>query len=1231
MIRLLPQEVRDRVQEASGVVIVDDNARRQEYSHTESVDPVQLVHFGSSWMKFTSCPSKEKKRMQLQGLAIGASRGSTRWGSSGSMVRAQSSSTLTDNNSSRNMSHPRENQGSMALRRITSDSTMFSGAFPKQPSRELGLEKPQRRSSAEDDQETGGDSNATWGSPPQQRVANPLMKRLGPPVTGSPGLRHAASETAISQKFAAPRLPSRRGSALKQPAQIPSSNSTSGLRMPQRRGSGMENASWDSAPLGASASTISSQSMSSTKVSPKSLIRRFHPSMAPSGVKRRSPKRSPATFSKHKDSFLLASVGPLYEVDEGFKPRGPSSGMENASWGGSRADTTGAEAGRALMGRLAASRSLAGETKSGMPSGINHGIPSGSNHDISRMSNATLRIDSNNDKPSVETFGDNHALSVVGGQGVPGNHNTIVNPLLQRAGMSRNPILSNAASKPPITSLPTKTTSGVRRTTSDAGPSTQSPAIPTTTTTGRRFSLGPAALQGGLKIPIRRSSIDCDPEQMPSMKGGGLKSDSYLCALSIIAEKSKSHDLTSTDISTSTFGSNGNDGQTSGSQLKIPSTDLLSADGSSSTVNAPVSASDVSTNETHGRPVQHPLDQISSKAENENIGDRRLVMKRSLSARSMRKPQRRLSNESTPVERRRPQFDRGFSESALTAGEHPLDQISSKAENENIGDRRLVMKRSLSARSMRKPQRRLSNESTPVERRRPQFDRGFSESALTAGENGSNESRSRDPKTALHRKPTHPMMSPSKQMQPSLLPVADNPCPSSYLTEGESSMSSLPSLRKSHSSEQKQGLFARSKENSSTSVALTETETSLSSLLPARLEEPVVEKKDPLALQDLPSLELMGSESSHLSLKSALKPTNPKEENDPDCDPNPVPLGVTELARKKMMPPRSPVRERRERPLEDLFPPVSPTKNEADTDKSSARDKSTQNKPPRRRMNRKSSLDSLAGAMGLRRGIIGTRSVETMSSSTVSTVSSSEPVKKKKENKKRPNHLRRIASSLGIGGLRKGFTGLTSKRSNPKSTKTKASPETTPRSTPPVSPKKLTGARTAGNSRPTTRRHSINTVSSSDYFSMPKQTTRRRNSMDFDCRRKDSSNMIDMVDEAELLRRQKSIRLLCKTIKHKTTADRQEFLNRVDGHAVKKSRFRRRNTLSNMPRAAANKTTTRRRNSLSDMLLVSHHNDVGGGSYPLTGSSPPSALKFSVAETKTLDMLRLANLEISMQ
>lgn len=75
----LPGEVLSRINNADNVVVVEDNPRRPVFSQTESFEtPVQLVHFGSSWMKFASCPNKMKKRMQE---AVAPLNPQSRWGS----------------------------------------------------------------------------------------------------------------------------------------------------------------------------------------------------------------------------------------------------------------------------------------------------------------------------------------------------------------------------------------------------------------------------------------------------------------------------------------------------------------------------------------------------------------------------------------------------------------------------------------------------------------------------------------------------------------------------------------------------------------------------------------------------------------------------------------------------------------------------------------------------------------------------------------------------------------------------------------------------------------------------------------------------------------------------------------------------------------------------------------------------------------------------------------------
>jgi hypothetical protein len=776
--KVLPLEMQLLVKAASDVVIIDDNARRPKYSHTEAVEPVQLVHFGSSWMKFTSCPSKEKKRMQLHSL--GASRLKSRWGGS-TVQQSQSYSNLNlhsgANGDAAASRYNEEKPTVSTLRRITSDSSVVSSSSrhsaPTLPSRGFSPRKPQRRTSNCGPGEEGeGMGNATWGtmasggarlgSTPHQAD---LMSRFHPsmlprklPLTGSSpiakssltsrtdsfllnsmgaeqdvkSMRHVASETAMSSKHAAPRLPSRKGF---------DSSSSLGLKMPQRRGSeAVGNATWGTessastsgsyAPMeSAGLRTAQSMSMLSSiqgssqfsgndslmkKMHPSMmpgsarnplmknmhpsmmpgsgnnpLMRNMHPSMMPGGMRTHASntQKQANMFSKHKDSFILNSVAahhPLCESSTDMTdmnygalemPQRRSSGMSNASWESGTSTKSNASWDSDASSPVRPGGALMSRLNATMPgrgvlSGMNRSSPKGLNSMVSGTNNGMNSMLNGNSM--------NRGMnSMLIGSTTKNGMNSMLNrsrPNQQDQGM----LVKGANSEMDKgVGIKSGTAMGpydpqLRRTTSDEGP----------TPLRRQEAPGSRVSSIGVNIPQRRASVEEPDESVrTSMKGyakpiGSNMPDSYLSALAIIAEKSKKYD------SSSKHGVNPLDAVSSPNASTLLLDDPLS------------------------KPGVHPLDAVLSP---------------NASAHPLDDP---LSKDSV----------RPLHFSSANASAHPLDGPLSKAsihpidELSKVGDRRLLMKRSASATKMRKPERRLSNDKNE----RPKFERMYSEPVLNA-------------------------------------------------------------------------------------------------------------------------------------------------------------------------------------------------------------------------------------------------------------------------------------------------------------------------------------------------------------------------------------------------------------------------------------------------------------------------------------------------------------------
>jgi len=84
VLNLLSPEVVKHMQSGS-IDIVADNARSHKLSLSELMDPpVQLVPFGSSWMKISACPAIVKQKMKLQVPGTRLTKQQSRWRASGS-------------------------------------------------------------------------------------------------------------------------------------------------------------------------------------------------------------------------------------------------------------------------------------------------------------------------------------------------------------------------------------------------------------------------------------------------------------------------------------------------------------------------------------------------------------------------------------------------------------------------------------------------------------------------------------------------------------------------------------------------------------------------------------------------------------------------------------------------------------------------------------------------------------------------------------------------------------------------------------------------------------------------------------------------------------------------------------------------------------------------------------------------------------------------------------------
>jgi len=114
------------------IKIVSDNAISQVHSWSELVQPpVQLAPFGSSWMKFGSCPAKVKDRMKLQVTGTRLAKQERRWRAS---IHQRGPASL--------FSKQDERDGGGLLRKCRSESNLFShSSTPKMPVRTISPKK----------------------------------------------------------------------------------------------------------------------------------------------------------------------------------------------------------------------------------------------------------------------------------------------------------------------------------------------------------------------------------------------------------------------------------------------------------------------------------------------------------------------------------------------------------------------------------------------------------------------------------------------------------------------------------------------------------------------------------------------------------------------------------------------------------------------------------------------------------------------------------------------------------------------------------------------------------------------------------------------------------------------------------------------------------------------------------------------------------------------------------
>jgi hypothetical protein len=217
------------IHEASDVVVIDDNARRPQFSHTAQVDPVQLVHFGSAWMKFTSCPAKEQKRMQQHSTSTTALN---RWGTANdvSTVVARKRGDFSLVRGKHSMGGPKVNQPSSSrvdgeFRRTSSNPNIPRGMTFSAPLRNpslqlrnpsLQLHQPKRRGSGGG----GGASNENWEDSLELDPSPLLPNRFHPSFMPSGIHAPAAPSNSHERKFAhtdsfllSPKLPHRRSLA----------------------------------------------------------------------------------------------------------------------------------------------------------------------------------------------------------------------------------------------------------------------------------------------------------------------------------------------------------------------------------------------------------------------------------------------------------------------------------------------------------------------------------------------------------------------------------------------------------------------------------------------------------------------------------------------------------------------------------------------------------------------------------------------------------------------------------------------------------------------------------------------------------------------------------------------------------------------------------------------------------------------------------------------------------
>jgi len=1188
----LPEEFRSKVLAASRIEIVVDNARRPKFSYTESVDPVQLVHFGSSWMKFTSCPSKEKKRLQLQ------TQTGTRWG---------------------NMPNSTDNK---RFRRVTSDSSMLAGAAPRQPHRGGVPRVPERRSSASEDGSDDGMGNATWDAVmalQQPGNMSSLLSRLHPTsLTGgllplheeemtrrreNAFLRQSASESVLAARHAAPKIP-RRGKAFATQGSTRSFGScttqSSGLSSNSSfcapsggGGSDGSNSMWDLTSV--SSNHTDSSSLSGTnKSSNNPLLNKLNLTLSankvPSVSVRKAPDRLGKSIVMHNDSFLLN------------RPSSPP-----------RSNNTGKPTGEGL--RMPKRRSSTGMSPAGAseidrpPAPPLSGFLSAK---LDRFQTAADSIAQSNIHPATRQQ-----------PGTP----TAQAPKFRRASSER---------------------------TFDVQSTPRASQRVSCTNVSPMSSNSPPC--GGLRLPVRRSSVE-DGSQSSPQKSGSIKTDGYLHA--IVAEKSKTNLTSSSDRRGSASHSSrmSDSPSTNKSPGKPILTAHDSHDSSISGVTLPVSLRNEpmrrrgsalhSTSDKKSTSPQIPSRKPAATSKNRDAActyqsqESSLsgatfpsvipepIMKRRKSASHSSRTADSTSTSTHSSTRRSLVVSRAFA-SATTMSEesclsgmtfpHSLDvdayvdngslephhehamhspdnSMRSPIQHHNHGNSLIRITESPDI-ELKKPVRKPSSDGMP----------SILESPLSATKQNHRKGR-RSPKSS--KSPSSGSSSRSRGKVGTTIFSIDHPAlelstrsedPTRLESERSPDQLRTRATRKLEHS-RKRGGSVRHIRKSGIKVKA-ESQTSNSGRRGQRRDEGLHR------MSSMPNIMKRSERLSRTTVRTGTPKVRPK-----------LSRGTSEpsIEDNRNRKPRSPGKKRMSRPKLPRGSSVPALESTRSPKKKLGSGKRSPIKDRRNGMARVSSLSmlgvdsvdkSLVKDLGQQRGVRRNPSNDSMTPSECTdataplTPSTLDTPTKAQENpvesasssvKKKKNHLKMVASSLGLGKLRsrlikkksvkgktlatvsesESHTGVTAvvlpqKEHSLPDPHTPATPSVIQRKnisvpqTPATPMAPILMSETPNEQKVYARfarRHSIGTPrASSPVISEPRK---RRSSMDHVAKRRGSANMIDMVDEAELQRRQHSIHLLGKTVKNRRKEDRTVLLNKIDGHSVvKKKTFSRRNSLN---------------------------------------------------------------------